>query len=123
MGTSVRDLIITGWTIIFLVTIGVVAFHPSFKGEGSDLVLRTGGFALIATLAGILLLRFTERIGVSSARTRKISLIVFMLCMLPLIPVALATFGTPWGVLILITLLYVRWKWALATTSNERQDR
>ncbi len=119
MSTSVRDLIITGWAIIFFVTIGVVAFHPSFTGDDrlQDL-LRIGGFALIATTAGIVLIRFTELLGRSSSRAKKITLGIFVVCMIPLIPVALATFGMPWGALILITLVYVRWKWALVPSAS-----
>ncbi|NQW20988.1 MAG: hypothetical protein HQ477_09780 [Chloroflexi bacterium] len=118
MSTSVRDLIITGWAIIFVVTLGVIAFHPSFKDEELLVVLRTGGFALISTSAGIGLVRFTEFLGRSTSLTRKIVLGVFVVSMLPLIPVAVVTFGMPWGALILITLVYVRWKWALVSSTK-----
>jgi len=118
MSTSVRDLIITGWAIIFLVTVSVAAFHPSFKDDGLSAALRVAGFALIATIAGIALMRFTEVLGASSPKVRKTALGVFIVCMLPLIPVALATFGMPWGALILVTLVYVRWKWAIVSTSG-----
>jgi hypothetical protein len=118
MSTSVRDLIITGWAIIFAVTVGVLAFHPSFKEEGVASTLRIAGFALIAMTAGIFMTRFTELLGRSSARTRKIALGLFVVCMLPLIPVAIATFGMPWAALILVTLVYVRWKWALLASPN-----
>ncbi len=118
MSTSIRDLIITGWAIIFVTTVGVVIFHPSFKGEGMVTTLRVGGFALIATLAGIVLTRFTELIGRSSSRVKKTALVIFVICMLPLIPVVLATFGMPWGALIIVTLVYVRWKWALVSSTS-----
>lgn len=111
-------MIITGWVIIFGITVGLVAFHPSFREEGFQSFLRIGGFALIPTLVGILLLRFTDLLGRATSRTRKLALAVFILSALPLIPVALATFGMPWGALIIITLLYVRWKWALVPSSN-----
>ncbi len=118
MSTSVRDLIITGWAIIFAVTVGVVAFHPSFVDEPPINAIRIAGFAFISMVAGILLLRFTEIIGRSSARSRKITLGIFIVCMLPLIPVGMATFGMPWAALIIITLVYVRWKWALVTPAS-----
>jgi hypothetical protein len=119
MMNSVRDLIITGWAIVFVVTIGVVAFHPSFTEEdGLKNLMRIGGFALIATTAGIVLVRFTELLGRSSSRARKFTLGIFVVCMLPLVPVALATFGMPWGALIVITLFYVRWRWALVPSAS-----
>jgi hypothetical protein len=118
MSSSVRDLIITGWTIVFAVTVGVIAFHPSFKDEGILAVLQIVGFAFISMVAGVLLTRFTEILGRSSAKSRKIALGLFIVLMLPLIPVALATFGMPWGALILVTLVYVRWKWALIASAK-----
>ncbi|MBT4126401.1 MAG: hypothetical protein HOE43_08400 [Chloroflexi bacterium] len=118
MSSSVRDLIITGWAIIFAVTIGVVVFHPSFKEESAIYAIRIAGLAFISMMAGILLLRFTEITGRSSARTKKTILGIFIVCMLPLIPVGLATFGMPWAGLIIATLVYVRWKWALAASSS-----
>ena len=118
MSTSVRDLIITGWAIIFAVTVGVIAFHPSLKDEGVASILLIVAFAFIAMMAGILMARFTELLGRSSSRTKKITLGLFIAFMLPLIPVALATFSMPWGAMILITLVYVRWKWALVTSPN-----
>lgn len=114
MSTSVRDLIITGWAVIFAITVGVVVFHPSFTSEPVINTLRIAGFALIAMLAGIGILRFTEILGRSSSRVKKIVLGIFIVCMLPLIPVGIATFSMPWAALIIVTLVYVRWKWALA---------
>lgn len=96
-----------------VVTIGVVAFHPSFGTQSSAETLKIAGFALISTLAGVGLVRYTEILGRSSGRTRKITLVVFVICMLPLIPVVLVTFTMPWGALIVMSLIYVRWKWAL----------
>ena len=113
MHSSVKDLLITGWVIILVVTIGVVAFHPSFGTQSSAETLKIAGFALISTLAGVGLVRYTEILGRSSGRTRKITLVVFVICMLPLIPVVLVTFTMPWGALIVMSLIYVRWKWAL----------
>jgi len=118
MSSSVRDLIITGWAIIFAVTVGVIAFHPSFKDEGIASILLIVGFAFIAMMAGILMARFTELLGRSSARFRRISLGLFIIFMLPLIPVALATFGMPWAAMIIVTLVYVRWKWALIASAK-----
>ena len=118
MSTSVRDLIITGWAIIFAVTVGVIAFHPSLKDEGAASILLIVAFAFIAMAVGILMTRFTELLGRSSARFRRIALGLFIVLMLPLIPVALATFGMPWGAMILVTLIYVRWKWALIASAN-----
>ncbi|MCX8276833.1 MAG: hypothetical protein OTJ43_00995 [Dehalococcoidia bacterium] len=118
MSTSVRDLIITGWVIIFAVTVGVIAFHPSVKEEGIASILLISGFSFIAMMAGILIARFTELLGRSSARIRMVALGLFIVFMLPLIPVALATFGMPWGAMVLVTLVYVRWKWALIASVN-----
>lgn len=118
MVTSFRDLLITGWVIIFLITVGVIAFHPTLKGDGWNEVARIGGLAAIATLIGIVMTRFVELLGRTGRRIRKTALVVFVIGMLPLIPVGLATFAMPWGALILITLIYVRWKWALIPTSG-----
>ena len=118
MRSSVRDLLITGWLIILVATIGVVAFHPSFSSQSSSETLKITGFALISTLAGVGLVRYTEILGRSSGRTRKITLAVFVICMLPLIPVAFVTFAMPWGALIVMSLIYVRWKWALVPSSD-----
>ncbi|MBT5893039.1 MAG: hypothetical protein HOH57_04480 [Chloroflexi bacterium] len=118
MSSSVRDILITGWSIIFVITVCVIAFQPSFKDEGFSMALSIGGFALIATIAGVTLSRFTELLGRSSQKMKTSALVIFVVCMLPLIPVGLATFSMPWAALIIGTLVYVRWKWALASPSK-----
>jgi len=84
------------------------------------MALSIGGFALIATIAGVTLSRFTELLGRSSQKMKMktSALVIFVVCMLPLIPVGLATFSMPWAALIIGTLVYVRWKWALASPSK-----
>jgi len=106
MSSSVRDILITGWSIIFVITVGVIAFQPSFKDEGFSM-------ALSVTLS-----RFTELLGRSSQKMKTSALVIFVVCMLPLIPVGLATFSMPWAALIIGTLVYVRWKWALANPAK-----
>jgi|TARA_B110000438_G_scaffold26088_1_gene24709 hypothetical protein len=118
MSSSVRDILITAWSIIFVITVGVIAFHPSFKYEGLTMTLRISGFALIATVAGVALARFTEILGRSSQKMKTSALVIFVVCMLPLIPVGLSTFSMPWAALIIGTLVYVRWKWALANPAK-----
>ena len=118
MRSSVRDILITAWSIIFVITVGVIAFHPSFKYEGLSMTLRISGFALIATGAGVALVRFTDFLGRSTQKMKTSALVIFVVCMLPLIPVGLSTFSMPWGALIISTLVYVRWKWALATPAK-----
>jgi hypothetical protein len=118
MSSSVRDILITAWSIIFVITVGVIAFHPSFKGEGLSAILRIDGLALIATVAGVALARFTDLLGRSSQKMKTSALVIFVVCMLPLIPVGLATFSMPWAALIIGTLVYVRWKWALASPAK-----
>lgn len=113
MRTSVRDLIITGWTIIFVVTVGVVAIHPAYRDEGLQGVLMFGGASLIGTLGGIGLIRFTELIGRSSSRSKAVTLGIFVACMIPLVPVMYFVFAMPWVAMIILTLVYVRWRWAL----------
>ncbi len=113
MRTSVRDLIITGWVIIFIVTVGVVAIHPAYQSRGLQGVLMFGGASLIGTLAGIGLTRYTELIGRSSQRMKTATLVVFVACMIPLGPVMYFVFALPWAALIIITLVYVRWRWAV----------
>jgi hypothetical protein len=110
--TSFRDLLITGWLIIFGVTVGVVAFHPTYEGQGMSGVLRLGGLTAVGTLGGILLTRFVDLLGASSSRTRKTAMVLSLATWAALIPVMCVTFSMPWGVLIVLTLLYVRWKWA-----------
>ncbi|MCZ6539020.1 MAG: hypothetical protein O6922_04250 [Chloroflexi bacterium] len=110
--TSFRDLLITGWLIIFGVTVGVVAFHPTYEGQGMSGVLRLGGLSAVGTLGGILLTRFVDLLGASSSRTRKTAMVLSLASWAALIPVMYVTFAMPWGVLIVLTLLYVRWKWA-----------
>ena len=110
--TSFRDLLITGWLIIFGVTVGVVAFHPTYEGPGMSGVLRLGGLAAVGTLGGILLTRFVDLLDASSSRTRKTAMVLSLASWAALIPVMYVTFAMPWGALIVLTLLYVRWKWA-----------
>ena len=110
--TSFRDLLITGWLIIFGVTVGVVAFHPSYEDQGMSGVIRLGGLAAVGTLGGILLTRFVDLLGASSPRTRKTAMVLSLASWAALIPVMIVTFAMPWGALIVMTLLYVRWKWA-----------
>ncbi|MEE8047057.1 MAG: hypothetical protein V3T49_09455 [Dehalococcoidia bacterium] len=118
MTSSVRDLLITGWLIIFVITIGIMAFHPSFGTQSPAETARVIGFSLISTIAGVGLVRYTEILGRSSAVTRRFALGVFVVCMIPLVPVVLITFATPWAALIILTLVYIRWKWALVTSSD-----
>jgi hypothetical protein len=113
MRTSVRDLIITGWIIIFIVTVGVVAIHPAYQSRGLQGVLMFGGASLIGTLAGIGLIRFTELVGRSSSRMKAVMLGIFVVGMIPLVPVMYFVFAMPWAALIIITLVYVRWRWAV----------
>ena len=114
MSTSVRDLIITGWLIILAVTVSVVLFHSEFQTAGSSDDLRLGGLASIGALGGILLTRYVETIGRWSSRAKKIAIALFVVCMIALIPVMMATFALPWSVLMILTLVYSQWKWALA---------
>ncbi|MDE0592955.1 MAG: hypothetical protein OSB68_06930 [Dehalococcoidia bacterium] len=118
MSSSVRDILITAWSIICVITVGVIAFHPSFKYEGLSMTLSISGFALIATVAGVTLARFTEILGCSSQKMKTSALVIFVVCMLPLIPVGLATFSMPWAALIIATLVYVRWKWAVTSPAK-----
>ncbi|MCI0873747.1 MAG: hypothetical protein J4N79_05715 [Chloroflexi bacterium] len=116
--TSFRDLLITGWLIIFGTTVGVVAFHPGFQDQGTSGLLSLGGLAAVSTVGGILLTRFVDRLGQATSRARKIALVLFVASMVALIPVMFVLFVTPWAVLIVITLLYVRWKWALLAAED-----
>ena len=118
MRTSVRDLIITGWALIFAITVGIFFFHPSFIVEEITTVLRLIGLALIPTITGIGLMLFTEIVGRSSGFFRKFVLALFVIGMLPLIPVGLETFSIPWAGLIVITLVYVRWRWAVVPSTG-----
>ena len=118
MKTSVQDLLITGWAIVLVITVGVIAFHPSFKADDSSEALRLSGFTLFGTLAGIVLVRYVEQFGRMSARTRSVMLGIFVLCMIPLVFVMYVTFAMPWVALIILTLVYVRWKWSLAASSG-----
>jgi len=111
-------MLITGWLIIFGVTVGLVAFHSEYQDQGTSDGLRIGGLAAIGTVGGILITRFVDRLGASSSGTRKIALFLFVACALALIPVMYVIFITPWAVLIILTLLYVRWKWALAAAAD-----
>ena len=114
MSTSIRDLLITGWLITLVTTVAVVLFHSDFQTEGSSQDLYLGGLAAIGAAAGILLVRFVNMLGASSSRYKKSALVLYTVCMVALIPVMKSTFAAPWAVLIILTLLYVRWKWALA---------
>lgn len=116
--TSFRDLLITGWLIIFGVTVGVVAFHPAYQGQGTSGVLRLGGLSAVGTVAGILLTRYVNQLSRATPRTRKIVIGLFVASMVALIPVMYETFTMPWGVLIVLTLLYVRWKWAFVAARD-----
>jgi hypothetical protein len=116
--TSFSDLLITGWLIIFVVTVGVVAFHPAYQDQGASGVTGLGALAAIGTLGGILLTRNVNRLGNATSRTRKIALSLFVASMVALIPVMYVTFSMPWGALIVLTLLYVRWKWAFVATRD-----
>ncbi|MDA1280244.1 MAG: hypothetical protein O3B95_09455 [Chloroflexi bacterium] len=118
MRTSFRDLLITGWLIVLAVTVGVVIFHPDYQTTGSSDDLRIGGLASIGALGGILLTRYVNAIGRFSSRSKKVTLAIFAACMIALIPVMVATFALPWGVLIVLTLVYTQWKWAVAATSG-----
>ena len=118
MRTSVRDLIITGWVIIFIATVWVVAIHPAYQGRGLQGVLMLGGESLVGTLAGIGLTRFTELVGRCSPRAKTATLGIFVVCMIPLAPVMYFVFALPWAALIIFTLLYVRWRWALVPSAD-----
>jgi uncharacterized membrane protein YeaQ/YmgE (transglycosylase-associated protein family) len=116
--TSFRDLLVTGWLIIFGVTVGVVAFHPAYQGQGTLGVLELSGLTIIGVVGGVLLTIYVNRLGASSPRSRKIALALFVASAVALVPVMFVTFASPWLALIVLTLLYVRWKWALVSTSD-----
>ena len=116
--TSFRDLLITGWLIIFGVTVGLVAFHSDYQDQGTSDGLRIGGLAAVGSAGGILLTRFVNRLSYATPRARKIALLLFVASMIALIPVMIVTFRTPWAVLIVLTLLYVRWKWAFVAAPD-----
>ena len=116
--TSFRDLLITGWVIVFGVTVGLVAIHPSYQGQGVLVALRLYGLSAIGSVGGILLTRFVDLLGASSSRTRKIALALFVASAIALVPVMFETYATPWAVLIVLTLLYVRWKWVLLAVED-----
>ena len=116
--TSFRDLLVTGWLIVFGVTVGVVAFHPAYQGQGSLGVLKLSGLAMVGVVGGVLLTINVNRLGSSSSRSRKSALALFVASAFALIPVMYVTFASPWLVLIGLTLLYVRWKWALVATPD-----
>lgn len=116
--TSFRDLLITGWVIVFGVTVWLVAIHPAYQGQGVLVALRLDGLSAIGSVGGILLTRFVDLLGASSSRTRKFALSLFVASALALIPVMYVIFVTPWAVLIVLTLLYVRWKWVLLAAED-----
>ncbi|MCH7969663.1 MAG: hypothetical protein IH960_01305 [Chloroflexi bacterium] len=116
--TSFRDLLITGWVIVFGVTVWLVAIHPAYQGQGVLVALRLDGLSAIGSVGGILLTRFVDLLGASSSRTRKFALSLFVVSALALIPVMYVIFVTPWAVLIVLTLLYVRWKWVLLAAED-----
>ena len=116
--TSFRDLLITGWLIIFVVTVALVTFHSDYQGEGTSDSLRVGVLAGVGAVGGILLTRFVNRLSQATPRSRKIALGLFIASMVALIPVMFVTFATPWAVLIVLTLLYVRWKWAFVAAPD-----
>jgi hypothetical protein len=114
----VRDLIITGWTIIFVVTVGVIAVHPAYQDQGLQDVLMLGGASLIGTIAGTGITRYTELIGRSSQRTKIATQGIFVVGMIPLAPVMYFVFALPWVAMIILTLIYVRWRWALVPSAD-----
>ena len=116
--TSFRDLLVTGWLIIFGVTVGVVSFHPAYQGQGTLGVLELSGLTTIGVVGGVLLTIYVNRLGASSPRSRKTALALFVASAVALVPVMFVTFASPWLALIVLTLLYVRWKWALVSTSD-----
>jgi len=117
--TSFRDLLITGWLIIFAVTVGLVAFQPEYRDQGTSGVLQLAGLAAVGTLGGILLTRFVNLLSQTTSRTRKIAMGLFVACMIALIPVMYVTgIRAPWAVLIVLTLLYARWKWAFVPSHD-----
>ena len=116
--TSFRDLLVTGWLIIFGVTVGVVAFHPAYQGQGTLGVLELSGLTTIGVVGGVLLTIYVNRLSASSPRSRKTALALFVASEVALVPVMFVTFASPWLALIVLTLLYVRWKWALVSTSD-----
>lgn len=116
--TSFRDLLITGWLIVLGVTVLIVAFHSDYQEQGTSGALIFGGLSAIGTVGGMLLTRFVDRLGASSSRARKFALFLFVASALALIPVMYVMFVMPWAVLIVLTLLYVRWKWALVPAAD-----
>jgi hypothetical protein len=66
----------------------------------------------------VLLTINVNRLGSSSSRSRKSALALFVASAFALIPIMYVTFASPWLVLIGLTLLYVRWQWALVATPD-----
>ena len=116
--TSFRDLLITGWLIIFGVTVGLIAFHSDYQDQGTSDGLRIGGLAAVGSVGGILLTRFFNRMSYATPPACKIAISLFVASMVALIPVMIVTFRMPWAALIVLTLLYVRWKWAFVAAPD-----
>ncbi len=116
--TSFRDLLITGWLIVFGVTVMVVAFLPDYADERTASLLRFGGLAFVGAMGGILMAGQVGRLGHSTSRNRKIAMTLFVASMVALVPVMFVTFSMPWAALFILTLFYARWKWALVTAAD-----
>ena len=116
--TSFRDLLITSWLIIFGVTTGMAAIHPAYRVQGLQDIAIFIGLPAIGMAGGILLTLYVNRLCQAASRTRKIALSLFVASMLALIPVMWVIFAMPWAALMVLTLLYTRWKWALVATTD-----
>ena len=91
---------------------------PAYQGQGTLGVLELSGLTTIGVVGGVLLTIYVNRLGASSPRSRKTALALFVASAVALVPVMFVTFASPWLALIVLTLLYVRWKWALVSTSD-----
>lgn len=78
------------------------------------MVLALMGLTALGTIIALVVLRITDSLSKRNGSSRKIALWAYFCAIVALVPVAYTSLIIPWIVLVIVTLVYVRWKWGWA---------
>jgi hypothetical protein len=104
----------TAWVLLGLVSIGLFQFHPDHSEREFNMVLALMGLTALGTIIALVVLRITDSLSKRNGSSRKIALWAYFCAIVALVPVAYTSLIIPWIVLVIVTLVYVRWKWGWA---------
>lgn len=114
IASSVRNALMTAWVLLGIISIGLFQFHPDHSDRELSIVLSLMGLTVLGTVVSLVVLRVTDRLAKRNGPSRKLVLWAYFFAIVALVPVSYMSLIIPWIVLMIVTLVYVRWKWGWA---------